>query len=90
MGQDIMIQAMPERYRERIQKWNTPPPEELGTFEGFWWAQFGKWCGADASTMRVVFERVERRWGSFDNYLDEIGFEAEQRAKLAEALTCEA
>jgi len=108
MGQDIMLQAMPERYRERIREWNTPPPGETQSeavdeaalpdgeaarqpFESaFYWSQFGRWCGADAETMRTVFARVERKWGSMDGYLDAIGFDATQRAKLAAALTCEA
>ena len=87
-GQDIMLQAMPERYRERIREWNTPPEEEAEPFsQPFFWAQFGKWCGADASTMQKVFLRVGRKWGSMDGYLDTIGFDGAKRAKLAAAFT---
>jgi len=92
MGQDIMLQAMPERYRERIKQWNTPPMgEDLEVPDSpFFWAQFGKWCGADAQTMIDVFARLERRFGSVDAYLDSIGFGADDRKALSDALTCDA
>ena len=92
-GQDIMLNAMPERYRERISEWNTPGEDEVPADEEpprFWWSQFGRWCGADAKTMVEVFARVERKYGSMDAYLDSIGFDAAQRAELQEAFTCEA
>jgi len=91
MGQDIMLQAMPERYRERIREWNTPPEnedEEVEMAPTFFWSQFGRWCSAEASTMEAVFARVEKRWGSVDGYLDSIDFGAEKRAALQLALTC--
>ena len=90
MGQDIMLQAMPERYRDRIKEWNTPPEsEDAAAWEnGFWWAQFGKWCGAQPGTMEAVFARVEKKYGSMDAYLDSIDFDASKRAALQEALTC--
>jgi len=89
-GQDIMMQAMPERYRDRIKEWNTPPEGENATSweNGFYWSQFGKWCGADASTIDVLWGKVDAKYGSMDAYLDSIGFEADARQRLQEALTC--
>ena len=64
-GQDIMLNAMPERYRERISEWNTPGEDEVPADEEpprFWWSQFGRWCGADAKTMVENLGFLECRW----------------------------
>lgn len=78
--------------RERIRGWNTPPKgaTDEQSPPSFWWAQFGEWCGADEQTMRSVIDQIERRWGSMEGYLDSIGFDAADRSRLVEALTCEA
>jgi len=87
-GQDVMLKAMPERFRERMREWASGGGVEGNASEP--WAQFGRWCGAEADTMRALFERVERRYGSMDGYLDAIGVDAEARAKVAATLTCTA
>ena len=88
-GQDIMLQAMPERFRERIKEWNSPPEDDMEE-QPFWWRQFGRWCGAEAVTIVELWRRIDKRYGSMDAYLDSIGFDETNRAELAAALTTEA
>ena len=84
-GQAIMLQAMPERYRERIGEWaelsdGTAPPA---------WQQFGRWCDAEEGTMLTVLKRLERKYGSVDSYLEKVcGITEVERTRLREQLTC--
>ena len=84
-GMQIMLQAMPERYRERIGEW-----AELGDGSAApAWEQFGRWCDAEESTMIALLERVEKKYGSIDAYLErKCGIDEEERATLREQLTC--
>ena len=88
-GQWMMLNAMPSRYRERIQRWSgAAPPEEVGEERPVArWEQFGRWCRADATTMYELWGWVERRHGSMDGYLDHIGVDAKRRAEIRAALT---
>jgi len=78
-GQETMLEAMPERYRDRFREWGI-------SSEGDWsdhsWPQFGLWCGADETTIHEVWRRVEKRYGSMDGYLDSIGVGAAMRAQI--------
>ena len=98
-----MLHAMPERFRERIREWNSPPgtdepvdeaadelEEPAAEGQAFWWRQFGRWCGAEAVTIVELWRRIGKRYGSMDAYLDSIGFDETNRAELAAALTTEA
>ena len=89
---DAVRRCSISRCAQRIREWNSPPEvdaEPDAPETGFFWAQFGKWCGAEATTMERVFSRVERKYGSMDAYLDSIGFDADARKGLQAALTCQ-
>lgn len=91
-GQWMMLNAMPERYRERIQEWSgAEHPDELGdeppTAQ---WEQFGRWCRAEEATMVKLWDWVEAKWGSMDGYLDSIGIDAARRAEVRAVLTTDA
>jgi len=77
-GQGIMLNAMPQRYRERIGEWKADD-----------WQQFDRWCDAEEGTMLEVFRRVERKYGSVDTYLTKrCGIGEAERAKIRASLTC--
>jgi len=83
-GQEIMLQAMPERYQQRFRSWGVSAESDWTDHE---WPVFGAWCGADESTIFDLFQRVQRRYGSMDAYLDSIGIDASRRADIAAVLS---
>ncbi|KAL1528936.1 hypothetical protein AB1Y20_010258 [Prymnesium parvum] len=70
-GRAEMLRAMPPKLQEAL--------------DGC--AQFDAWCGAPESTMRELWRRVARRYGSMDRYLDSIGINASTRERISAALT---